>query len=94
MTYSLTLRETKGSKLTTEEMDNNLLYLQNLSLSNPGPTGPQGQQGLTGNTGPQGYIGNTGPQGSQGFQGPQGNPGITGIGLFTLIPIYYQLQIV
>ena len=86
MTYSLTLRETKGSKLTTEEMDNNLLYLQNLSLSNPGPTGPQGQQGLTGNTGPQGYIGNTGPQGSQGFQGPQGNPGITGIGLFTLIP--------
>jgi hypothetical protein len=35
-TYSLTLRNTKGSKLTTTEMDNNLLYLRDLA----GPTGP------------------------------------------------------
>ncbi len=33
MTYSLTTREGKGSKLTISEMDNNLLYLQALAAS-------------------------------------------------------------
>ena len=43
-TYSLTLRSVKGSKLTTPEMDNNLLYLQNLAI-----TGATGSYGLIGN---------------------------------------------
>ena len=36
-TYSLTLRGTKGSKLTISEMDNNLLYLESLSTGGNTP---------------------------------------------------------
>ena len=35
-TYSLTLRELKGSKLTIQEMDNNWLYLQDLASQGGG----------------------------------------------------------
>lgn len=38
-TYSLTLRGTKGSKLSIEEMDNNMLYLQQLAMTASGPQG-------------------------------------------------------
>jgi hypothetical protein len=79
-TYSLTLRSIKGSKLTTTEMDNNLLYLQDLAESG---VGPQGRQGLTGPQGPQGNSGPqgpTGPQGNDGNQGPQGPTGPQGNG--------------
>ena len=41
----------KGSKLTFEDMDNNLIYLKDLAISNPGPTGPQGIQGPQGTAG-------------------------------------------
>lgn len=80
-TYSLTLRSTKGSKLTIQEMDNNLLYLNEL-ISN-GPTGPQGTQGTQGVTGPQGFQGSVGvgTQGTQGVTGPQGFQGPLGIGI-------------
>lgn len=55
-TYSLTLRQVKGSRLTIPELDNNFLYLQSLSLN--GATGPQGVQGPAGVTGPSG-VGTT-----------------------------------
>ena len=77
-TYSLTLRTIKGSKLTTTEMDNNLLYLRDLAESGAGPQGPQGLQGNAGPQGPQGNQGNAGPQGNQGNAGPQGNQGNAG----------------
>ena len=80
-TYSLTLRATKGSKLTTTEMDNNLLYLQNLAESGVGPQGHQGLTGPQGATGPQGnsgYQGATGPQGNQGTIGATGSQGNDG----------------
>lgn len=75
-TYSLTLRQTKGSRLTLTELDNNFLYLQSLSLN--GATGPAG---VTGSTGPVGSTGSTGPigvTGSTGATGPMGATGATG----------------
>ena len=37
-TYSLTLRSDKGSKLTTEELDNNFRYLDNKTNGGGGST--------------------------------------------------------
>ena len=79
---SLTLRNTKGSKLTFTEMDDNFTYLDN-------KTGTEGPQGATGPQGPQGSTGAdsnvAGPQGPQGtagsnsnVAGPQGPQGSTG----------------
>ena len=54
MTYSLTLREGLGRKLTIKELDDNFLYvLENASGGSgaTGPTGPQGFQGPTGAAG-------------------------------------------
>ena len=62
----LILRNVKGSSLTYTEMDNNLLYLETLALSNPGPTGPAGSNGATGATGSAGSNGVTGPTGPSG----------------------------
>jgi len=48
---------------------------------NPGPAGPQGDQGAPGPTGPQGATGAqgaTGPQGATGAQGATGPQGATG----------------
>ena len=48
---------------------------------NPGPAGPQGDQGAPGPTGPQGATGTqgaTGPQGATGAQGATGPQGATG----------------
>mgnify|MGYP000880706726 FL=1 len=68
MTYSLTLRRNVNRKLTIEEMDNNLLYLQSLigagATGSTGPTGAPGIEGSTGDTGDTGPIGPTGPTGS------------------------------
>lgn len=52
-TYSLTLRSEKGSKLTTQELDNNFLYvLENATGGgSQGPQGPQGYQGPSGGGG-------------------------------------------
>lgn len=75
-TYSLTLRQTKGSRLTLTELDNNFLYLQSLSLN--GATGPTGSTGATGPTGPAGETGATGATGSQGATGPSGISPATG----------------
>ena len=61
----------KGSKLTIQEMDDNLLYLETLSLSATGPTGPTGTIGATGPTGTIGATGSTGPQGLTGPTGPK-----------------------
>jgi len=44
-TYSLTLREEKGSKLTIQELDNNFRYLDSKESGTQGPQGPQGPQG-------------------------------------------------
>lgn len=44
-TYSLTLRSLKGSKLTTQELDNNFLYVLENASGGSGATGPQGLQG-------------------------------------------------
>ena len=55
----------KGRKLTAQEMDYSLLYLEELSQSSgQGPQGDQGFQGATGPQGDQGFQGATGPQGS------------------------------
>jgi hypothetical protein len=70
-TYSLILRSTKGSKLTIQEADGNLLYLQDLAFA--GGTNSQGATGPQGDIGPQGA---TGPQGSIGPQGPGGGGSI------------------
>ena len=68
-TYSLVTRESKGSKLTIEDMDGNLLYLQQLAMmgvTSSGATCPQGPQGPAGN---DGIDGNTGVQGANGRDG-------------------------
>jgi hypothetical protein len=86
----LILRSVKGTKLTIQEMDDNLVYLEELAKSYPnlGLTGPQGYQGFTGpqgmgptgSNGITGTQGNTGPQGFQGMTGPEGGPqGPTGV---------------
>jgi hypothetical protein len=78
----LITRSGKGSKLSSSEMDNNLLYLESLiGSTSSGATGPQGDAGLPGATGPQGFMGATGPQGDAGLlgaTGPQGDAGLPG----------------
>jgi hypothetical protein len=61
-TYSLTLRQVKGTRLSVVEMDNNFLYLQSIST---GATGPNGATGAVGATGAQGLQGPTGSQNLQ-----------------------------
>jgi hypothetical protein len=52
---SLTTRQGKGSKLTIQEMDGNLLYLEQLAQQGTeGPQGPPGSQGLQGPPGEAG----------------------------------------
>jgi hypothetical protein len=87
---SIITRVSKGSRLSVQEMDGNLIYLEELAQSNSGPTGstgpqgevgPQGATGSTGEVGPQGATGSTGevgPQGPTGLTGPQGATGSTG----------------
>ena len=59
----LILRNVKGSSLTYTEMDDNLLYLEELASSGgTGPTGPQGPTGPSGGGG-GGSTGPTGPSG-------------------------------
>lgn len=43
-TYSLSLRQPLGRKLTTQELDNNFLYLQNLALSATGGSASIGSE--------------------------------------------------
>jgi len=71
-TYSLTLREPLGRKLTIQEVDNNWLYLQDLA-SQSGGVGSQGA------TGPQGATGSAGPQGATGPSGVGGTIDISQI---------------
>ena len=98
-TYSLTLRQVKGSELTIPEMDDNLLYLTQLGLSK-GLTGPQGVQGPWGFDGADGEVGPQGAQGVQGVQGAQGATGINGdlyfgtfSGLYTVPNVGYPLEL-
>ena len=70
-TYSLTLRSEKGSKLTTQELDNNFLYV----LENATGGGSQG---------PQGDIGPQGQDGQQGPQGPAGGGGSSSIQIISM----------
>ena len=76
-TYSLTLRQVKGSRLTIAEMDNNFLYLQSLSFA--GVTGPNGATGATGPKGVTGSNGATGATGPKGATGTAGNSNIVEI---------------
>ena len=55
-------RQDKDSRLTVEEMDSNLEYLESLALT----TGVTGPAGATGSTGPTGATGSTGPIGPTG----------------------------
>jgi hypothetical protein len=75
---SLILRNTKGEPLTYDEMDDNLIYLENLAIiGGPGQTGPTGSVGPAGATGSAGPTGSDGPTGSA---GPTGSDGATGPG--------------
>jgi hypothetical protein len=83
---ALVTRQGKGSKLTIQEMDGNLEYLEQLAqtaVEGPqgleGPQGPQGFQGVSGTTGPQGAEGPAGPQGVEGPAGPLGPVGPAGL---------------
>jgi hypothetical protein len=61
---ALITRQSKGSKLSIVELDNNLTYLEELALQGGGgSSGPQGPQG------PQGTEGQIGPQGPEGING-------------------------
>jgi hypothetical protein len=72
----LILRNIKGDPLTYDEMDDNLLYLENLAIiGGPGQTGPTGSSGPSGATGSAGPTGSDGPTGSA---GPTGSDGATG----------------
>src|ERR1035437_5263584 len=51
----LTLRNIKGSKLTTTELDGNFTYLE--GLSGNGPTGSSGTSGTSGTSGISGATG-------------------------------------
>ena len=65
----LTTRQGKGSKLTIQEMDANLSYLEQLAqTSTQGPTGPAGPTGPTGETGPTGAAGATGDSGTLSYK--------------------------
>ena len=70
-------RQDKDSRLTVEEMDSNLEYLESLALTT-GATGSTGPTGATGSTGPAGATGSTGPTGATGSTGPTGATGSTG----------------
>lgn len=65
MTYSLTLRQQAGRRLSIPEVDNNWLYLESLALSATGSG--DGTQGPQGPTGPQGEVGPVGPTGPSGI---------------------------
>lgn len=71
--YSLTLREEKGFKLTTQELDNNFRYV----LENASGSGTQGPQGPTGPSG-------SGTQGPQGPTGPSGGGGSGSIEIISM----------
>jgi hypothetical protein len=53
----LITRQDKGSKLTIQDLDNNLIYLENLALNATASQGATGPQGIQGATGPQGATG-------------------------------------
>ena len=78
----LILRNTKGEPLTYDEMDDNLIYLENLAIiggpGQTGPTGSAGPSGATGSAGPTGSDGATGPAGATGSDGATGPAGATG----------------
>lgn len=76
--YSLTLRSELSRKITSMELDENFLYLEEIvGEGSQGSQGPQGSQGDQGYQGTQGFQGDQGPQGISG-QGPQGDQGSTG----------------
>jgi hypothetical protein len=75
----LILRNVKGEPLDYDEMDDNLLYLENLAIiGGPGQTGPTGDSGPTGAAGPSGVTGSDGPAGDTGPAGATGPAGSTG----------------
>lgn len=57
---ALITRSEKGERLTIAEMDNNLIYLEDLALSNPGPKGDTGEPGANGTNGATGAQGDKG----------------------------------
>ena len=67
-----------NSRLTVQQMDNNLIFLQSIAGGGPGGVGATGPQGATGNQGPVGATGNQGPVGATGPKGATGNQGVPG----------------
>jgi len=89
----LILRRDKNVKLTKDELDDNLVYLNNYEnlINKPtllkgdtgakgdtGDQGPAGAQGPKGDTGAKGDTGDQGPAGADGAQGLKGDTGATG----------------
>lgn len=74
---SLVTRTEKGSKLTIQEMDSNLLYLESISLN--GTSGSTGSSGTSGQSGVSGSSGTSGTSGQSGVSGSSGTSGTSGI---------------
>ena len=83
----ITFRQIKDGTVASVDVKDASLKLVDLkastrdALSQPGPTGPQGEQGQVGPTGPQapaGAAGSAGPQGDAGAIGPTDPKGDTG----------------
>jgi hypothetical protein len=68
----------KGSKLSFKDMDDNLLYLEQLANDASGVTGAAGPTGTTGIQGETGFTGIQGPTGTTGTNGVTGPTGTTG----------------
>jgi hypothetical protein len=74
---ALVTRLGKGSPLTAQEMDDNLIYLE--SSINVGTSGVSGTSGLSGSSGTSGSGGSSGTSGV-GSSGSSGSSGTSGIG--------------
>ena len=81
-TYSLTLRESIDTRLSVEQMDDNLKFLNNLANSGgsgtSGTSGSNGADGMDGIDGLDGSSGTSGTSGANGFQGAPGTSGTSG----------------
>jgi len=76
-TFSLTLRESKETRLSVEEMDDNFKFLNNLADSG-GESGTSGANGTSGTSGTSGSNGTSGTSGSSGTSGTSGSSGTSG----------------
>jgi hypothetical protein len=74
----LITRQGKGSKLTIQEMDGNLEYLDSKSTGSNGTSGVSGSSGRSGTSGVSGSSGRSGTSGANGSSGSSGANGSSG----------------